>query len=135
MKKEHVLHFLGDLFRKSDTDNSGQISRDEFDVMLRSHELVKKLTKYSKMQPKDLEELFEWIDHDGSGTINLQEFMEGFRWINEPLRPKSLVKLYQRLSDDIKVLRQRVISTIEGKFSELSDLLGEPLRKVHLICE
>lgn len=135
MKKEHVLHFLGDLFRKSDTDGSGYISKDEFDMMLRSPELVKKLTKYSKMQPKDLEELFEWIDHDGSGTINLQEFMEGFRWINEPLRPKSLVKLYQRLSDDIKILNKRVVETIETKFEELNQLLGEPLRKVHIICE
>lgn len=135
LKKEHVLHFLGDLFRQTDADNSGNISRDEFDMMLRSAELVKKLTKYSKMQPKDLEELFEWIDHDNSGTINLQEFLEGFRWINEPLRPKSLVKLYQRLSDDIKILRQSVLRTVETKFEELSKLLGDPLRKVHHICE
>merc|ERR1719181_1964941 len=35
MRKEHILHFLGDLFRKADSDNSGQISRDEFDMMLR----------------------------------------------------------------------------------------------------
>jgi len=135
MRKEHILHFLGDLFRKADSDDSGQISRDEFDMMLRSPELVKKLMKYSKMEPKDLEELFEWIDHDGSGTINLTEFMDGFKWINEPLRAKSLVKVFQRLGDDIRSLRASVVGTIERKFEEVNCLLAEPLRKVHAICE
>merc|ERR1719333_1210852 len=97
MRKEHIIHFLGDLFQKADADNSGQISKDEFDMLLRSPDLTKKLLKYSKMEPKDLEELFEWIDHDNSGTINMQEFMDGFKWINEPLRAKSLVKVNQRL--------------------------------------
>merc|ERR1712232_641822 len=135
MRKEHILNFLGDLFRRADSDNSGQISRDEFDMMLRSPELVKKLMKYSKMEPKDLEELFEWIDHDGSGTINLTEFMDGFKWINEPLRAKSLVKVYQRFGDDARAVRRHVVDIIERKFNEVNSLLGEPLRKVHAICE
>lgn len=134
-KKEYIMHFLGELFRKADSDNSGQISRDEFDMMLRSPELVKKLMKYSKMKPEDLEELFTWIDHDGSGTINLVEFLDGFKWINEQLRAKSLVKVYQRLNDNTRCLRKTVVETIENKFDEVNNLLADPMRKVHAICE
>lgn len=135
MRKEHIIHFLGDLFQKADADNSGQISKDEFDMLLRAPDLTKKLLKYSKMEPKDLEELFEWIDHDNSGTINMQEFMDGFKWINEPLRAKSLVKVNQRLGDDIRALRKSVVDAIESKSEEVNSLLSEPLRKVHAICE
>jgi len=135
MKKEYILHFLSDLFRSADADNSGQISKDEFDMMLRAPELVKKLMKYSKMEPKDLEELFEWIDHDGSGTINLEEFMEGFKWINEPLRAKSLVTVHHRLGGDAMNLRTSVIAAFERKVEEMNSLIAEPMRKVHAICE
>lgn len=135
MRKDYVLHFLGELFKQADSDRSGQISKDEFDVMCKNPDLAKKLMKYSKMEVNDLKELFEWVDHDHSGTIDLQEFMEGFKWINEQLRAKSLVKVYQRLGLDLKSIRTNVVATVETRFEEVNNLLGEPLRKVHAICE
>jgi len=135
IRQEHVVLLLKDLFQKADIDNSGCISRDEFTFMLASPALVKKLGKFSKIDVNDLEELFSWIDHDGSGSINQEEFLEGFKWISEPLRAKSLVRLFQRLVDDVRLIKRNVIKRIEDKAEEVNNLMGEPLRKVHAICE
>merc|ERR1712137_1330661 len=135
LRQEHVILLLKDLFQKADIDRSGQISRDEFNWMLSSPALVKKLGKFSKIDVKDLAELFSWIDNDGSGSINQEEFLEAFKWISQPLRAKSLVRLFQRLVDDIRHIKKNVIKRIEDKAEEVNNLMGEPLRKVHAICE
>merc|ERR1712187_707062 len=89
----------------------------------------------SKMDVSDLNDLFTWIDQDGSGSINMTEFLDGFRWVNQPLRAPSLVKLFERLGEDIRVVRRGVSRAIEKKAQEVNNLLNEPLRKVHAICE
>merc|ERR1719207_438310 len=98
--------------------------------MLRSPELAKKLARYSKMELKDLYELFEWIDHDKSGTIDVQEFLEGFRWINEPLRSKCLVKVAQRVEHELHLLKNKLTKLIKTRLKEVTEILAEPLEKV-----
>ena len=74
-------------------------------------------------------DLFDWIDHDKGGqtshrrdfvillignltrgklggTITIDEFMTGFKWINEPLRAKSLVKLQDGWTEMVRVNMQ-----------------------------
>lgn len=38
---------------------------------------------------QDLREIFDILDSDGNGEIDLAEFMEGFRWVHAPLTGKS----------------------------------------------
>merc|ERR1712060_986423 len=108
VRKMMVTKTLMDLFRDADTDHSGTVSRDEFNALLRSPDLRRKLTKNTNMKVGDLEELFEWLDHDGVGTITIDQFMRGFKWINEPLRAKSLVKLQERLAVELKTLETNI---------------------------
>lgn len=135
VRKMMVTKTLMELFREADTDNSGTVSREEFNSMLRSPELIKKLQKNTSMKPEDLAELFEWLDHDGVGTITIEQFMRGFKWVNEPLRAKSLVKLQERLANELKNLESSVTSVVEKRVGEVQKLVAAPLRKVHAITE
>lgn len=134
-RKSMITKLLLELFREADVDNSGTITRQEFEGMLKSPELVKKITRNTRMKVQDLIDLFDWIDHDGGGTITIDEFMGGFKWVNEPLRAKSLVKLQERLIGDLKTLESSVSGAIEQRAAEVQKLVAAPLRKVHAIAE
>merc|ERR1712190_667205 len=54
MRKTMVTKTLMDLFREADTDHSGEVSRDEFNALLRSPDLKRKLTKNTNMKTDDL---------------------------------------------------------------------------------
>lgn len=135
VRRTQITNLLIELFREADADSSGKLSRQEFDSMLRNPLLCRKITKNSHLKITDLSDLFDWLDHDGGGTITIDEFMSGFKWVNEPLRSKSLVKLQERLTSDLKALERTVTNTIEKRTMDLQKLVGAPLRKVHAITE
>merc|ERR1719313_315436 len=132
-RKSMITETLTELFHKADIDHDGTVSRDEFDMLLKSPELMRKLAKNTNIRLQDLQDLFDWLDHDKGGTITIDEFMMGFKWVNEPLRAKSLVKLQERLAGDLKNLEGTITTVLERRFNELSKLIWHPLRKVHAI--
>jgi len=130
-----ITKMLLELFREVDADRSGTVSKMEFDAMLRSPVLVQKITKNTHLKVQDLQDLFDWLDHDGGGTITIDEFMTGFKWVNEPLRAKSLVKLQERLATDLKELEDTLNGNVQLRTGEVQKLVTAPLRKVHAIAE
>jgi len=103
--------------------------------MLRNQDLIRKITRNTHLKAQDLQDLFEWLDYDGGGTITIDEFMTGFKWVNEPLRAKSLVKLQERMTQDLKTLENGVKDTVERRVAQVQQLVTAPLRKVHAITE
>merc|ERR1712032_520422 len=57
------------------------------------------------------------------------------KWVNEPLRAKSLVKLQERLATELKSLETNITSAVERRVAEVQNLVAAPLRKVHAITE
>lgn len=135
MRRTMMAKTLVELFHDADVDRSGFISSSEFDLLVNSPELVRKIERNSHLKIQDLQDLFEWLDRDKSGCISHEEFMRGFTWINEPLRAKSLVKLQERLGQDMRGLQTNVMNALEERLGEVEDLVAAPLRKVHAITE
>merc|ERR1719188_2156899 len=67
--------------------------------------------------------------------ITIDEFMQGFKWVNEPLRAKLLVKLQDRLQHHLASLQRAVTGCVEQRISEVQRLVAAPLQKVHAITE
>merc|ERR1719424_1404095 len=105
-RKQNITNTLFDLFAKADADGSGSVSRAEFNAMLKDPVLMKLLVKNSNLRVQDLHDLFDWLDHDGGGTITIDEFMIGFKWVNDPLSAKSIMKLQERLVADVNNMRK-----------------------------
>lgn len=135
VRKLVATELLLNLFERADTDGSGTVSREEFDVMLSAPGFVKKLNRNTNVRVVDLQELFTTLDYDRVGEVKIEEFMSGFKWVNDPLRAKSLVKLQERLSGDLKKLQKEINKAIDHRFKDLGTAVWQPLRKVHAIIE
>jgi hypothetical protein len=134
-RKQNITDVLQDLFAQADADNSRTITKYEFNAMLKDPTLMKLLSKNSNLNVADLHELFEWLDHDEGGTLTIDEFMGGFRWVNDPLSAKSIVTLQERLLCDVKSLEQQIVDTTEARYEYVMDLVNHPMRKVHAISD
>jgi Ca2+-binding EF-hand superfamily protein len=134
-RKQNITDLLYDLFKKVDEDQSGSISRAEFNSMLKDPQLMKFLITKSNLKLQDLHDLFDWLDHDGGGTITIDEFMLGFKWVNDPLTAKSIVKLQERLTSDLNVVRDTTMELTDQRFQQVMDVVSHPIRKVHAISE
>jgi Ca2+-binding EF-hand superfamily protein len=134
-RKSVVTRRLLELFTEADGDQSGAINREEFDLLLSSPKLIAQLSKVGTISPQDLHDLFDWIDHDGSGSIEINEFMAGFRWATQPLGISSLAKISERFSSNSRHMGERIIKVLEERFQELQDIMEGPLLRVQAICQ
>uniref|UniRef100_A0A6V0FSN5 EF-hand domain-containing protein n=1 Tax=Zooxanthella nutricula TaxID=1333877 RepID=A0A6V0FSN5_9DINO len=135
MRKTLITNMLIELFDEADVDKDGTVSKAEFEAMLGSPTIMKKMKKNSNLKMQDLQDLFHWLDHDGGGSITIDEFMTGFKWVNEPLRTKSLVKLQERIAQDLFNLHHSLREGLQSRAEYLTKLVQVPLRKVHAIAE
>eukprot|EP00929_Paragymnodinium_shiwhaense_P096366 TRINITY_DN57942_c0_g1_i1.p1 TRINITY_DN57942_c0_g1~~TRINITY_DN57942_c0_g1_i1.p1 ORF type:complete len:768 (-),score=188.30 TRINITY_DN57942_c0_g1_i1:113-2416(-) len=72
-ERKRLVKDLTRMFRRLDDDDSGLISRDEFGgVDEGDMQVLLELT-----QMKDAEEIFNLLDTDGTGEIDIEEFCEG----------------------------------------------------------
>lgn len=95
--------------------------------------MIRSLMAHANVNAQDLVDLFEWLDSDKDGRISVREFVDGFRWLNEPVTPKSLVKLQEKLSSDLRITEHRLVSFINERFDALIVNVRQPLRKISAV--
>lgn len=88
-KRHFVSEFLLDVFETLDQDGSGDLSYDEFRSLLANKEIVLLLATHTEIKLQDLEDMWQWLDSDQSGSVTVAEFFEGFELLNEPFRQKN----------------------------------------------
>lgn len=120
-------------FRKVDVNNDGCITQEEFDTLMADAEAMRLLMTYANVNAQDLQDLFEWLDSDKDETISVKEFVEGFRWLNETVTPKSFVKLQEKLSSDLRLVEVRLVHFINERFDALIQSVKLPLRKINAV--
>lgn len=135
LRRTMITELLLELFRDADKDFSGTVSRSEFDAMLADPVIVRRLVRNSRLKAQDLRDLFEWLDYDASGTITIDEFMTGFKWVNEPLRAKSLVRLQEWIGKDLRMMEACLRELVQTKVNAVNQIIATPLRKVQAITE
>ena len=91
-KRVFVKQVLEDIFLALDEDGNGELSYEEFQALLRSKEVLLLLSDNTDIKIQDLEDMWQWIDTDKSGSVTIVEFFEGFEMLNEPFRQKTLLK-------------------------------------------
>jgi len=97
-----------------DEDDSGEISREEFNkAMTSNEEVIAAITALGLEEEKDL---FDSLDADSSGSLEFDEFFEGVMLIlkgQEPALAKDMVATYLRASSLYKKHEQ-----LESDFAE-----------------
>jgi len=134
-RRSTITKILIEAFQAADKDDSGQLSRKEFDSLLKTPALVRKIEQNTHLNMQDMADLFDWMDHDGSQQVTIDEFMYGFRWVNEPLRSQTAIKLQRRLVEDVHHLQRSVSTCLEQRINEIHKHVVSPLKKMNAITE
>jgi Ca2+-binding EF-hand superfamily protein len=133
----HLLWDLGftvsmdtvkEFFSESDSDNSGQIDFREFEA---AFELVHLRHGFSRAEVKEVEDLFDRYDTDGSGEIAADELASALGWHGSPTTIGQARAIIAKFDDDgngnlckfefLQVMRAR----LEHEIEEMRTLFAE----------
>lgn len=104
VRRMRATDVLVELFNRADVDGSGTVSREEFEDLLSSADDLARLKKHTKCRLSDLIDLFDTLDENGDDDITIEEFISGFRAMNEPLSSKFLMKIERRMREEIHAM-------------------------------
>mmetsp|Transcript_1670 Transcript_1670/g.4338 ORF Transcript_1670/g.4338 Transcript_1670/m.4338 type:complete len:704 (+) Transcript_1670:2-2113(+) len=134
-KRQHVIDVLHDIFCQLDEDGSGSLDFEEFKMILKSPDVIRLLQTSTNIKVQDLEELWDFLDDDGSNEVNVDEFMQGFQWLNEDFKPKTLMRMQEKLSQEIKAKHHFLNNLVTERLNNIVEQVERPLRKIHSVSE
>lgn len=110
-RKKHIVPRLIALFNQLDVDGSGDLSKAE--LLEASADIKNALSKASKFE--DVVELFEALDVDNSGSVEIDEFCLGiFALAEKPDKPIEFLRISKRMQR-FQELLDRVEEKIERR--------------------
>jgi hypothetical protein len=134
-KKEKAREMLLEIFDFSDNDRSGELDKEEFASLVTNKEIIETIQANTNIKVGDLEDLWHWLDDDSSESISWEEFSRGFQWLNEPFKPKTLLRLQEKITKEIKNLKRRFHDLIQHTFDSIVVHVNPPMRKMHAVTE
>lgn len=74
-------------------DNSGELTRDEFREACNNDGVVDAL-KQLELEARDVDDIFDLLDQDGDGTVNIEEFVQGSLRMRGQAKSKDLLSVF-----------------------------------------
>jgi len=137
-KKEFVAH-LKSYFDESDKDHDGTIRRDEFTNAL--PEMTKMFEEHDfTYTAEDLAVVFDLIDFDSGGTIELTEFLEGVASFTANVSdlPMHILRLQCNMRQTAAGTEQNIVSrlkTVEASMSSVEEKVAARIQAVEAKVE
>jgi len=107
MRIERVLH---EFVMVADASGTQRLTKERYAMMLDIPFYVRKLQEAApNCSPKDLRDLFVWLDADSkTGEVGPEEFVRGFHTLSEPLTGKALLHVDAEVKRRCGGLREQV---------------------------
>jgi len=107
------------IFVAADPDEMDRIRKDRYDQLLENPYYLAMLQELLPATDiKDLRDLFLWLDSEGNGTVQYQEFLDGLRTLSEPVTGRALLFLDTVVRDRFSELNGAVRPLI-GKLDQI----------------
>mmetsp|Transcript_37315 Transcript_37315/g.81515 ORF Transcript_37315/g.81515 Transcript_37315/m.81515 type:complete len:688 (+) Transcript_37315:105-2168(+) len=127
-QRKAPLKALREMFQEIDADNSGYVTREEFDKLLGNRDLMRKLRKLGAVHVSSLKQIFDFIDFDGDGDIKPEEFIAGFKWVTEPFSGRHILKLERHIKGMLRnitlaaseVISKDILNDVTARLTEVA---------------
>merc|ERR1712151_24187 len=82
LKHKLFIGFLQDAFVESDTDGNGYLDKEEFESLIAKPEVHRHMRELGvHLTPDELNKAWSMLDMDGSGELNIEEFVTGLSYL------------------------------------------------------
>jgi len=101
---------LADLFKEADADRSNEIGMEELEEYCRNPRFCAYLSTHA-LDASDAKVLFEFLDQDASGTVDIEEFVLGALKLKGPARCLDMLKVqgnFARLQEQLDAIESVV---------------------------
>lgn len=118
-----------------DDGRAGWLGRGRFE-RCRGEILVLCMDEGLRLSHKDLDALFELVDYEGSGVVEIEELLYGMVQLAAELRPMSIMELRRVVVQGLGGVRGQV-SSLNARMNQMDRRLGEALvemKKVTAAC-
>merc|ERR1719463_444965 len=119
-----------EVFRIADKDGSGDLTKDEFIEALKKPDVMKLLYEV-EIDMRGAEGLFDILDYDDSGSLDVTEFIEGCMRARGGAKAKDVLALQcdlWRTQQGVKSELQALRDMMSRRFGRLEEEF-EPLRR------
>lgn len=134
-KRHFVKLVLTDIFEQLDSNGDGELDYEEFQALLKSKEVLLLLSEHTDIKIQDLEDMWQWIDTDKSGSVTIPEFFEGFELLNEPFQQKTLLRVQERVSGEIHETIHSLEELVTESLDDCCHVIYTPMLKIHAVLE
>jgi len=134
-KRHFVKLVLTDIFEQLDSNGDGELDYEEFKALLKSKEVLLLLSDHTDIKIQDLEDMWQWIDTDKSGSVTIPEFFEGFELLNEPFQQKTLLRVQERVSGEIHETIHTLEELVVESLDDCCHAIYTPMLKIHAVLE
>jgi voltage-gated sodium channel len=116
LARHTFAQFLCTEFAKADSDANGELDRDEFESLM-ADEVIRKVVLENGIPLKahDPARFWKMFDIDDSGSVTIQELVNGFSSLREGLEPRHIADL----SMLIQKFSRKVESTMDGMDADM----------------
>jgi len=138
-----VTQSLSEVFLAASKD--GMMEKQDYIEIMSSPYFLRKLQSVANMPMPDLLRMFDWLDVNQQGSINQEDFMAGFDWLNEAVTGKSLLKLQTSARHRCKKIETRAqalrteIDAADGMIArrtqEMETVLSDVLQRIEAESE
>jgi len=125
-KDQEVLMKIIEVFKATDADGDGEVTRDEF-LMSLKNKLVMRSLHQIDVDVRQAENLFDILDYDDSGSLDASEFIEGMLMARGEAQAKEVLAV----QCDLWKTEKRILTTctnfeqdIRGSLSALTDTVA-----------
>merc|ERR1712129_50305 len=121
-KRMHLQHLIN-FFDSLDADQSGTVSFQELQMLLDDPHFLVYLESINR-SGADVVELFQLLDADGSGSITIDEFCDGFLKLKGEAKSFDVHRLSQQTIEQLSLL-QKVSRRTQTQVQDVQELLAE----------
>lgn len=132
-EEDIFLQGLYELFSNNDTDNTGQITTDQFRGIFESPDMHSHLANMG-VNPFEAASLFALLDDDKSGTIDYNEFVGGCMRLRQAAKAIDIIMVMHEAQEIQRVVCE-FIERADANFSKLDEFEGQVIERTNFLPE